>query len=339
MKGKQTKLDAAAFGRGLLGWYRVNARRLPWRGVRDPYRIWLSEVMLQQTRVAAVIAHYREFVRRFPTLKKLAGATEQEVLAAWSGLGYYRRARMLHKAAKVVVEEMGGRIPKTAAELRELPGVGEYTAAAVASIAFGERVAVVDGNVERVLLRLHGRGEDRTAVGRRWLRETAGELIDAGGGEKGNVEAAGRFNQAMMELGAVVCVPKGPLCGECPVRAVCRTQGEHATASRGKMGVKHEAYLLAARGGRVLLVQRGADERRMAGMWELPEVSVEDAARLEPVARVRHSITTTNYAVAVVADAELEREVRGGRWVAAGELGNVALTGLARKILSKMDVL
>src|ERR1700758_64843 len=140
----------------LLAWYDAHARELPWRESRDPYRVWVSEIMLQQTRVAAVIEHYHEFLRRFPTVNKLAAAREASVLAAWSGLGYYRRARMLHAAAKVVARERG-KFPETADEWRTLPGVGRYTAAAIASIAFGEAVAVVDGNVERVLQRIVGK--------------------------------------------------------------------------------------------------------------------------------------------------------------------------------------
>src|SRR5215467_4197010 len=145
-----------AFRRRLLAWYDVNARDLPWRKDRDPYRVWVSEIMLQQTRVAAVIEHYHEFLRRFPTVKKLAAAREASVLAAWSGMGYYRRARMLHAAAKVVARQREGKFPETAEEWRELPGIGRYTAAAIASIAFGEPIAAVDGNVERVLRRVSG---------------------------------------------------------------------------------------------------------------------------------------------------------------------------------------
>src|SRR5579864_6582686 len=189
------KLPESEFRQRLLAWYDTNARDLPWRKSRDPYRVWVSEIMLQQTRVAAVIEHYREFLRRFPTVQKLARAREASVLATWSGLGYYRRARMLHAAAKVVASELGGKFPETSEGLRALPGVGRYTAAAIASIAFGERVAVVDGNVERVLARVAGRrltGED--------VWRAAGELLDAG--------RPGDFNQAMMELGAVVCTPR-----------------------------------------------------------------------------------------------------------------------------------
>jgi A/G-specific adenine glycosylase len=164
------KLDAALFRRKLMGWYKSHARELPWRGVNDPYRTWLSEVMLQQTRVAAVVEHYENFLRKFPTILALALAPEAEVLAAWSGLGYYRRARMLHRAAQFLTSERGGVLPGTAAELRTLPGIGEYTSAAIASIAFGESVAVVDGNVERVLLRLTGRPEVKTAAGRAFVQ-------------------------------------------------------------------------------------------------------------------------------------------------------------------------
>src|SRR5271163_4745632 len=171
------KLDAALFRRKLMSWYRSHARELPWRGVNDPYRTWLSEVMLQQTRVAAVIDHYDKFLRRFPTMLSLALAPESDVLATWSGLGYYRRARLLHKTAQFLTRERGGVLPTTAAELRTLPGIGEYTSAAIASIAFGESTAVVDGNVERVLLRLAGRPEIKTAAGRAFVRELAGKLV------------------------------------------------------------------------------------------------------------------------------------------------------------------
>src|SRR5271156_2907298 len=171
------EFEIAEFRRRLMDWYRVHARQLPWRGVADPYKTWVSEIMLQQTRVAAGIEHYHEFMARFPALVALALAPEDDVLAAWSGLGYYRRARMLHKAAQFITGECGGVFPSTAAELRTLPGIGEYTSAAIASIAFGESVAAVDGNVERVLLRITGRPEQATAAGRAFVRELAGKLV------------------------------------------------------------------------------------------------------------------------------------------------------------------
>ena len=165
-----------------MAWYHENARALPWRERCGPYRIWVAEIMLQQTRVAAVVEHYNEFMRRFPTLVSLALASELEVLVAWSGLGYYNRARLLHKAAQFIVGERKGRLPATAAELRTLPGIGEYTAAAIASIAFGEGVAVVDGNVERVVLRLTGRASENTAAARGFVRAQAQALLPQGRG-------------------------------------------------------------------------------------------------------------------------------------------------------------
>jgi len=361
--------DVTLFRRRLMRWYRENARVLPWRGVDDPYRVWISEIMLQQTRVQAVIEHYRLFLKKFPTIKKLAEATEQDVLAAWSGLGYYRRARMMHAAAKVVVQEHGGRLPKTAAELRALPGIGEYTSAAIASIAFGESVAVVDGNVERVLLRVTGRPEDVSAAGKRFIAEQAAALVPKGKKTKagplthfvrsGSAQddkdkdvatenAPGEHNQAMMELGATVCLPRGPLCLQCPVFGLCRTRGEHVTAPRKKGFRRELAYLLARRrrkgASEVMLVQRAADASLMAGMWELPPLSLEVVAAYEPVVAVKHGITDTTYDVRVYGALELEREVSAGEtvrlhWVAVETLALVALTGLARKILRKMDVM
>src|ERR1700750_1745316 len=193
-----TKLDAALFRRKLMSWYKTHARELPWRGVNDPYRTWISEVMLQQTRVVAVVEHYENFLRKFPTILALALAPEAEVLATWSGLGYYRRARMLHKAAQFLTKERGGILPSTAAELRTLPGIGEYTSAAIASIAFGESIAVVDGNVERVVLRLSGSPEIKSAASRAFVQRKASALMPKRRIGDG-INAAGDHNQAMME--------------------------------------------------------------------------------------------------------------------------------------------
>ena len=231
--------------------------------------------MLQQTRVAAVMAHYREFLRRFPTVEKLAAAREASVLAAWSGLGYYRRARMLHAAAKVVVRELGGKFPTTAEGWRALPGVGRYTAAAISSIAFDEPVAVVDGNVERVLQRVVGKrlGADELWRAAQGLLER--DLRDRDLRSRGR---PGDFNQAMMELGATVCTPRAPACLACPVMELCATRGELAGAAKRVPQKKREIhYALDWRGdgggdGSVFLVRRARDARLMAGMWELPEI-------------------------------------------------------------------
>src|ERR1700722_3094120 len=267
------RLDAALFRRKLMGWYKDHARELPWRGVSDPYRTWLSEVMLQQTRVGAVIEHYENFLRKFPTMLALALAPESEVLATWSGLGYYRRARLLHKTAQFLTRERGGVLPGTAAELRTLPGIGEYTSAAIASIAFGESIAFVDGNVERVLLRLTGYPESKTAAGRAFVQSQASALVPRRR-VIGSVNAAGDHNQAMMELGATICLPRAPLCLNCPIHDMCRTRGEHITPPRAAQLSRPAAYLLNLRTPgtvpEVLLELSSPEASLMAGMYELP---------------------------------------------------------------------
>lgn len=334
-----------------MSWYRSHARELPWRGISDPYRTWVSEVMLQQTRVAAVIDHYEEFLLRFPTILALALAAEAEVLAAWSGLGYYRRARMLHKAAQFITEERGGLLPNTAVELRTLPGIGEYTCAAIASIAFGESIAVVDGNVERVLLRLTGRDEVGTAAGQAFVQAQAQLLVPRRRiHERAN--AAGDHNQAMMELGATICLPKAPLCLHCPVYSMCKTRGEHVTPARAEQRSRPAAYLLSLRKRgtvtEVLLELRAEDVSLMPGMYELPPLPQDALQGREPLLRLRHAITNTNYYVQVFAasgpkDNGLRRAVPAAKgdlhWMRTGRLGMLPLTGLARKVLQRLDVM
>ncbi len=320
--------DPNIFSRLLLAWYDTNARDLPWRKDHDPYCVWVSEIMLQQTRVAAVIEHYYEFLRRFPTVQKLAAAWEASVLAAWSGLGYYRRARMMHAAAKVIVRKLGGKFPTTSTEWRDLPGIGRYTAAAIASIAFGEPIAVVDGNVERVVQRLLGRqlkGED--------LWREAENLL--------NRSRPGDFNQAMMELGATICTPRAPTCLACPLIDLCATRGEHAVNGKALRQVRREIhYALNRRNqnggpGDVFLVQRARDASLMPGMWELPEIPAHEGG--QPLFTVRHSITVTDYTVKVWQWTNAEPAL--GKWIATAQLPKVALTGLTRKILRKAEII
>jgi len=308
----------------LLAWYDTYARDLPWRKSQDPYRVWLSEIMLQQTRVAAVIGHYHEFLRRFPTVEKLAQARESSVLAAWSGLGYYRRARMLHAAAKVIVRERGGKFPETTKGLRELPGVGRYTAAAIASIAFGRAFAVVDGNVERVLQRFSG----RQLVGEEFWQAAEG-LLDR--------ERPGDFNQAIMELGATVCTPRAPACLTCPVVELCATRGEMPRGAQAARQKKREIhYALDCRDGAVLLVQRPHDEALMAGMWELPQVR-RPRGNATLAFTVRHSITTTDYTVRVWRNGAAVDIP--GKMIALRRLPRLAMTGLARKVLRQAGLM
>jgi len=343
--------EIALFRRRLMGWYRSHARDLPWRGVDDPYRTWVSEVMLQQTRVAAVLEHYERFLKVFPTLVSLALAPESAVLAAWSGLGYYRRARMLHKAAKFILRERGGVLPATSAELRTLPGVGEYTSAAIASIAFGESIAVVDGNVERVLLRITGRDQEGTAAGRAFVQTQAAALVPKRK-VTGTINAAGDHNQAMMELGATICLPRAPLCLQCPLYAMCTTRGEHITPKKRGQRSMPAAYLLSLRKRgtltEVLLERRAGDASLMAGMYELPPLPQDAVAGREPLLRLRHSITNTNYYVQVFAprgteDRALRRAVPAAKndlfWTRTNRLAQEPLTGLARKVLQRLNVM
>jgi len=317
--------NAPQFRRLLLAWYDIHARDLPWREDRDPYRVWLSEIMLQQTRVAAVIEHYHEFLRRFPTVQKLAAARTSSVLAAWSGLGYYRRARMIHAAAKLIVRELGGHFPKTASALQALPGVGRYTSAAIASIAFEEPVAVVDGNVERVLQRFSG---TRLAPEKIW--KAAEDLLDR--------QRPGDFNQAMMELGATVCTPRTPSCLTCPVVDDCATRGELPPLGNTSKQKKREIhYALDCREGAVYLVQRPNNAQLMAGMWELPQVEATDKDKPRADFTLRHSITVTDYTVRVrrlPAPPHLP-----GLHIPLHKLPTYPLTGLARKILRKAELI
>lgn len=290
----------------LISWYRQYARELPWRGIRNPYATWLSEIMLQQTRVATVIERYTQFLLRFPTLQALAEAPEEDVLALWSGLGYYRRAHLLHRAAQFVQRELKGKLPRNARDLRTLPGVGEYTAAAIASIAFGESIAVVDGNVERVLLRILGLAEDRSAKARARLTRVAQTLVPPAAKRKERSNPPGDHNQAMMELGATICLPRQPLCLECPVMNLCRTRGEHATVARDKPQSRIVAHLLVLRkrgtATEVLLLRRSPDAPLMPKMLELPPLPLEAVEGREPVLRLRHAITNTNYYVQIFAE-------------------------------------
>jgi A/G-specific adenine glycosylase len=308
-----------AFRKSLLAWYDANRRDLPWRRTRDPYRIWVSEIMLQQTRVAAVLVHYAKFLQKFPTVDKLARARQSSVLAQWSGLGYYRRARNLHAAAKLVVNQHSGRFPENPHEWRELPGIGRYTAAAIASIACNHPVAVLDGNVERVLQRVLGRADNQAEL---W--STAESLLDPA--------RPGDFNQAMMELGAMVCLPAQPLCAACPVHRFCRTRGHGERRAAARQHKREIAYVLARRGDAVRLVQRSEHERLMPGMWELP--SIDSSNPGERLFSVKHSITVTDFTVHVVSGRS-----QHGTWVRISRLHGLPLTGLTQKILRRAGII
>lgn len=292
--GQETPLEFSTqhlqlLRRRLLAWYKLHARNLPWRMTRDPYHVWVSEVMLQQTQVATVRDYFTRFVAALPDVHRLAAADEQHVLRLWEGLGYYRRARQLHAAAKQVVARYDGRFPREVAELQTLPGIGRYTAGAIASIAFDERAAILEANTIRLLSRLIGyHGDPHRAAGQRTLWHVAESILP-----QRNVA---HFNQALMELGSLICTPSEPRCHECPLSVVCaaRVTGRQQEIPRPKPRPAtteiREAAVVIRRNGRVLMRQCGASER-WAGLWDFPRVAAESTepidGRRELMAKVR----------------------------------------------------
>jgi A/G-specific adenine glycosylase len=320
----------------LLQWYAAGHRDLPWRRTSDPYRVWISEIMLQQTRAQAVIPYYERFLDRFPTVAALAASEEEQVLTLWSGLGYYSRARNLRRAAQQIVA--AGGFPRDFDGLRALPGIGDYTAAAIASIAFGLPHVVVDGNVLRVVARVENDAADiGSARTRERFRMIAQSWLIA--------KHAGAFNQAIMELGATVCLPRKPLCLVCPWAEDCKALQEGTAAQlpvklRRTEPVKIEGVLLVVRKGtRVLLRKREAEARRMAGFWDLPSpADLPSAQPGEGFGEIRHTITHHRYTLQVSA---ATAPIPHGpfEWFDAETLRDVPLSTTARKALKLAGVL
>lgn len=257
-----------SLAQSLLNWYAQSARALPWRGHPDPYAIWVSEIMLQQTRVEAVIPYFARWMERFPSLAALAGASQQAVLAAWEGLGYYSRARNLHRAAQLVRDEHGGELPRDLTALQRLPGIGRYTAGAIASIAFGVDAPALDGNIRRVLARVFNVSEPaRSPAGERRLWELAGAHLPSG--------RAGEYNQALMDLGALICTPRAPDCPRCPLANQCEARRlgiqEERPVAAPKAEVPHYTVTAAVieRDGQFLIAQR-PPAGLLGGLWEFP---------------------------------------------------------------------
>jgi len=295
MKTPLTTRALKTFQTRLLAWFRAHQRDLPWRRSRNPYRIWVAEVMLQQTRIAAVMPYYQNFLGRFPTVQSLARAPESEILKLWSGLGYYSRARNLHRAAKIIVAQHKGQFPSDLAAALELPGIGAYTAAAVLSIAYDVPLAVLDGNVARVLARIKAiRGDLRTPKNWRALTAAAQNFLAS--------QAPGDWNQSLMELGEVICTPQTPRCHECPVARHCRAYARGLTseipAPRRKRALVHmkiAAAILRDPRGRTLLVQDpGAhDTVLFSRMWQFPAVEVTRHAKPELAAHLSKTLSFT----------------------------------------------
>ncbi len=334
--------------RRLQAWYRSAQRDLPWRRTRDPYRIWLSETMLQQTRVDSVIPYYERFLERFPDVQALALADEQDVLRAWSGLGYYARARNLKRAAECIVRDHAGELPRAAEQLAALPGVGPYTVGAIRSIAFGERAAVVDGNVVRVLSRLLAAPELAPAH----LWRIAEELVPGA--------APDQFNQALMELGATLCVPRSPACPRCPLSGCCaawamgRPEAYPAPRPKPKPREVEAISGLLERGGgrpRALLLLRRPSKGLLGGLWEIPSVAGDRPqalvaslrertglrARAEgELGRVRHIFSHRALTLRVVRLSRPSGRLRPGsdaRWCSPSELQGLPLSALMKKTL------
>jgi A/G-specific adenine glycosylase len=344
----------------LLDWYQLNKRTLPWRGAKDPYAVWVSEIMLQQTRVETVIPYFKNWMRRFPTIRALAKASEQDVLNAWEGLGYYSRARNLHKAAKIVAAEFNGRLPRDLDELRKLPGIGRYTVGAIASIAFDMNVPALDGNIKRVYARLFDIAEPvDTSTGEKLLWDLAEKALPK--------KDAGDYNQALMDLGATICVPSNPRCLICPVMKICKarergTQNERPVKAP-KKDVPH--YIHAAgvivRRGRVLLAKRPS-KGLLGGMWEFPNGRVEgnpaeglaEALRtgynlrlratrrsvrnIAPLGIVHHGYSHFHVSVyAFVCELASEVKAEDLKWIPVNKLGEYPMGRIDRQIATMLQ--
>ena len=308
----------------LLRWYDVAHRDLPWRRTNDPYHVWVSEIMLQQTRVETVVPYYERWTARYPTLLDLANADEHDVLKHWEGLGYYSRARNLHAAARLLKERYNSALPASPEQLRELPGIGDYTAGAIASIAYGRAAAAIDGNVRRVLARLY----DVVATTPAAVRQHAAALIDP--------ERPGDFNQAIMELGATTCTPRAPLCSACPLQSHCTALRCNTVALRPgnkpKPAIPHEhLHVRIMRRADTILIARRPAHGLLAGLWEFP-ATTNPPARANVLGSVTHTFTHKRITYHVHLCGRTRHARTNERWVALSELADYAMPRAQRRI-------
>ena len=320
----------------LKEWYTENHRSMPWRQTREPYTIWLSEVILQQTRVAQGWAYFERFLAAYPTVQALAAAPRDAVLKLWEGLGYYTRAHSLHTAAQQVVKEHGGQFPQTWEGLMQLKGVGPYTARAIASLAFGQRVGVLDGNVFRVLARYHADGTPiDTPSSRAHFQPLADVWVQT--------EDPAVMNQALMELGALVCLPRNPLCGKCPLEPSCKARAEGnptAYPVKGKTQTRdlrhYVFYWYEDAAGRLYLRQRPATGL-WKGLWELPNEQVEAPRNQHTLSTLRHAFTHFDMAIQLLpGTGSPEETYPGGRWCTPGEVEALALPRAVQLLIAQM---
>ena len=344
-----------SFRRKSLAWFRNHARDLPWRQTSDPYATWVSEIMLQQTQVVTVVPYFQRFIKEFPTVQKLASAKEQRVLRLWEGLGYYRRARQMHKAAKAIVKDHAGLFPQDLEAVRALPGIGRYTAGAIVSIAFDARAPILEANTIRLLSRLSAYEEDPLqSEGRQFLWRLAEVLLP-----RKNV---GSFNQALMELGSEVCTPRNPDCDRCPVQSLClaKLQDLQNDIPRPKQKTNyedvHEAAVIVRRNGKLLLRQCANDER-WAGMWDFPRFAIQARKPREvedelaetikrfsgltiqlgkPWATIKHGVTRFRITLTCYQSDQVSGRLRTNghamKWVTKEELTDFPLSATGRKI-------
>lgn len=342
--------------RRLLAWYADHARDLPWRKSRDPYRVWVSEIMLQQTQVATVRAYFKRFIAAFPTVDDLAAADEQQVLRLWEGLGYYRRARQLHAAAKRIVADHASQFPPCVDELQSLPGIGRYTAGAIASIAFGLRAPILEANTIRLLSRLIAyRDDPAKAAGQRLLWQTATDILPRA--------SVAEFNQALMELGSLICTPLEPKCDQCPLTAVCRAYAADLQRMIPRAKTKqqftdlHEVAVVIHKNGRILMRKCAAHER-WAGLWDFPRFAIESegplfaekeiitklreqtgiTCRLGPLQKTikhgvtRYRITLDCYRATFISGRPQTNSATEVRWITPSVLADLPLSTTGRKI-------